>query len=45
MPFKSRQQMKWAFATKQPFAAKWEDMTNMKSLPKRVKKKKHGKKK
>jgi hypothetical protein len=40
MPFKSLQQEHWAFATKQPFAKKWADMTNQKSLPKKVKKKK-----
>ena len=37
MPFKSRQQEKWAFATHQPFAKKWADMTNQKALPKKVK--------
>lgn len=37
MPFKSRQQEKWAFATKQPFAKKWADITNQKSLPNKKK--------
>lgn len=36
MPFKSRQQEKWAFATKQPFAKKWADMTNQSSLPNKL---------
>ena len=40
MPFKSRAQEKWAFATKQKFAKKWADMSEGKKLPKRVKKKK-----
>lgn len=40
MPFKSKAQEKWAFATKQPFAKKWSKMTNQKSLPKRKKSKK-----
>lgn len=45
MPFKSRQQEKWAFATKQPFAKKWADITDQKTLPKRVtRKKKYSKK-
>ncbi len=38
MPFKSRAQEKWAYATHQPFAAKWGAMTEGKKLPKRVKK-------
>ena len=38
MPFKSVKQEKWAFATKQPFAKKWANMTNQKSLPIRKKK-------
>jgi hypothetical protein len=40
MPFKSRAQEKWAFATKQPFAQKWADMTEGKKLPNKVSKKK-----
>jgi hypothetical protein len=40
MPFKSKQQEKWAFATKQPFAKEWADKTVQKGLPKRVKAKK-----
>jgi hypothetical protein len=36
MPFKSRAQEKWAFATHQPFAKKWADITDQKSLPTRV---------
>ncbi len=40
MPFKSKAQEKWAFATKQPFAKEWADKTNQKSLPKKVKSKK-----
>ena len=39
MPFKSKAQEKWAFATKQPFAKKWAKMTVQKGLPKRKKKK------
>ncbi len=39
MPFKSKQQEKWAFANHMPWAKKWADMTNQKSLPKRKKKK------
>lgn len=38
MPFKSRKQEQWAFATKQPFAKKWAGMTNQKSLPIKAKK-------
>jgi len=40
MPFKSKKQEKWAFATKQPFAKKWAKVTNQKSLPKKARKKK-----
>lgn len=36
MPFKSVAQMRWAFATKQPFAKAWADMTDEKALPARV---------
>jgi hypothetical protein len=44
MPFKSRQQQKWAYATKQPFRHRWSRATKkkkggFKSLPARVKKK------
>jgi hypothetical protein len=36
MPFKSRAQQAWAFATGQPWAKKWAKHTpNMKKLPKR----------
>jgi hypothetical protein len=35
MPFVSQRQSKWAFATHQPFAKKWADMTDYKSLPDR----------
>lgn len=46
MPFKSRAQEKWAFATGQPFAKKWAAMTDQKHLPEReiaakMRKKKH----
>lgn len=39
MPFKSKAQARWAYATKQPFATRWEDKTKggIKSLPKKVK--------
>lgn len=40
MPFKSKAQERWAFATKQPFAKKWAKKTNQKSLPTRKKRKK-----
>jgi hypothetical protein len=36
MPFVSKKQEAWAFATKQPFAKKWADMTDQSSLPKKV---------
>ncbi len=36
-PFASRQQAKWAFATKQPFAKEFADKTNFKKLPVKVK--------
>ena len=43
MPFKSKAQMKFAFATKQPWAAKWAEETgNMKKLPNKKKKKSIG---
>ncbi len=38
MPFKSRDQEKWAFATGQKFAKQWANMTDQKNLPKKVKK-------
>ena len=38
MPFVSRQQERWAFATKQPFAKQWAAMTDQKQLPQRVSK-------
>ncbi len=37
MPFKSRQQEKWAFSTGQPFAKKWAAMTNQAKLPEKKK--------
>lgn len=37
MPFKSKAQAKWAFATKQPFAKEFADKTNFKKLPRKVK--------
>ena len=41
MPFKSKAQQRWAFANKKKFAKRWAKKTkNIKSLPKRVKKKK-----
>jgi hypothetical protein len=41
-PYKSKSQMRWAFATKQPWAARWAKHTpNMKNLPNKVKKRKH----
>ena len=33
MPFASRAQMRWAFATKQPFAEEWAAMTDERKLP------------
>lgn len=33
MPFKNKKQMRWAFATKQPWAKRWAKETNMKNLP------------
>ena len=45
MPFKSKQQEKWMFATKPKMAKRWaEETPNPKALPKKVKaKKKNGK--
>jgi len=41
MPFKSKQQEKWMFATKPEMAKQWAKETpNQKTLPKKVKKKK-----
>lgn len=37
MPFKSRKQEKWAFATHQPFAKKWATMTDQSKLKKKYK--------
>lgn len=37
MPFKSKAQEKWAFATKQPFAKEWAKMTDQKKLKARAK--------
>jgi hypothetical protein len=39
MPFKSKQQERWAFATHQAFAKDWARQTDYKSLPKKVRKK------
>lgn len=36
MPFVSKAQMRWAFATKQKFAKDWAAMTNEKAIPERV---------
>jgi hypothetical protein len=33
MPFQSKAQQRWAFATKQPFAKEWAGMTDEKRLP------------
>ena len=33
MPFVSRAQQRWAFATKQPFAKEWAEMTDESKLP------------
>lgn len=40
MPFKSKKQEAWAFATKQPFAKEWAKKTDESKLPVRVKSKK-----
>ena len=40
MPFVSRQQERWAFATHQPFAKQWAAVTDQSSLPKRAPKSK-----
>jgi hypothetical protein len=39
MPFQSKQQAKFAFATKQSWAKEWADKTNFSKLPKKKKKK------
>ena len=37
MPFQSKAQARWAFATKQPFAEKWAHATpDIKALPQHV---------
>lgn len=36
MPFKSKAQQRWAFATRQPFAKDWARMTDEKALPARL---------
>lgn len=36
MPFRSRAQQDWAFATKQPFAKAWADETDQRALPARL---------
>lgn len=38
IPFKSKAQEKWAFATKQPFAKKWAGITTQSDLPQKVSK-------
>lgn len=41
MPFKSKAQMRWAYATHQPFAKKWAHKTrSIKKLPNKVRRKK-----
>jgi hypothetical protein len=40
MPFQSKKQQRWAFATGQPWAKEWADKTDFKKLPLRMKKKK-----
>ncbi|AEG14708.1 hypothetical protein Desku_1121 [Desulfofundulus kuznetsovii DSM 6115] len=41
MPFKSKRQWRWAFATKQPWAREWAEKTkSFKALPERKRKKK-----
>lgn len=45
MPFKSQSQRKWMYANDPEMAEKWEKHTPKgKKLPKKVRKKKHGKK-
>lgn len=45
MPFKSQAQRKWMYANDPKMAAEWEEKTPKgKRLPKKVKKKKNGKK-
>ena len=39
MPFKSKKQEAWAFATKQPFAKDWSSITDQQSLPERIQEK------
>ena len=41
MPFVSKAQQKWAFATKQPFAKEWAAMTDESKLPAYANKKRH----
>lgn len=41
MPFVSKAQERWAFATHQPFAKNWAAMTEGSNIPERVGKKKH----
>lgn len=40
MPFKSKAQEKWAFANGKSFAEAWAKITDQKSLPEKVSKKK-----
>jgi len=39
MPFKSKKQSRWAFATDQPFAEKWAKKTNYSKIPEKKKNK------
>jgi hypothetical protein len=41
MPFDSKKQQRWAFATKQPFAKRWAKETDFPELPERKRKAKH----
>ena len=41
MPFVSKAQQRWAFATKQPFAKDWAAMTDESKLPAYKNKKRH----
>jgi hypothetical protein len=43
MPFVSRQQEKWAFANKMPWAKRWADMTKGQKLPARKSQKRQAK--
>jgi hypothetical protein len=43
MPFKSRAQEKWMYATHPKMARQWQKETPQGKLPEKVKEKKHGK--